>query len=205
MNFAQWATLYNLREILNPSNFRITTQTRANRFVVEHQFVVYALRQRDEVQNKIQAMQARLDHINTYVVQMLEIQQESNGNALIVFTLVTIIFLPLSWATSYLGMNTSDIRNSENGQWMFWIIALPVTSVVIGLSLLVVLKGEVLRELLIKARSKRLPTLTRKQGINRTPSRVFTNGSTMNMGTEEKKGWARFRKGRKHVTFHSKV
>jgi hypothetical protein len=49
-----------------------------------------------------------------------------------VFTVVTVIFMPLSFVTSYLGMNTSDIRDMENKQTLFWIIALPLTAVTMG-------------------------------------------------------------------------
>jgi hypothetical protein len=171
---------------------------------VEDQFYVYVQKQRNQVEDKIIGMESRLGDMNTYVVQMMEIQQESNGNALIVFTLVTIIFLPLSWATSYLGMNTSDIRNTKSGQWLFWTIAVPVTSVVIGLSLLVVLKGEAIRELLIKARSNKSLRITSKQGVDRTFSRALTNVSTMK-AMDKEKGWNRFRGGRKDGTVSSKV
>jgi len=99
---------------------------------------------------------------------MLEIQKENNGNAIIVFTIVTIIFLPLSWATSYLGMNTIDVRNLEQGQWLFWTIALPVTTVVIGLAVLVVLKGESIREFLIKREG------AKDRGIMNAPSRSLS-------------------------------
>lgn len=127
---------------------------------------------------------------------MLEIQQESNGNALIVFTLVTIIFLPLSWATLYLGMNTADVRDMNSGQWLYWMVAVPVTSVVIGLSLLVVLKGETIREIFIRRRSRIERKLAARQGAKKILSRLLTNASTYKPGKEEKQGWIRFR-GRK--------
>ena len=123
---------------------------------------------------------------------MLETQQESNGNALIVFTLVTIIFLPLSWATSYLGMNTSDIRNMKSSQWVFWTIAVPITSFVIGLSLLVVLKGEAARELFIRVKSKNFAA--EKQSLDRTHSIPLTTVLTPKVGENDKRGWIPFRR-----------
>jgi hypothetical protein len=194
VNYAQWESLDQLRQLLKPSSFRITTQARANRFIAESDFLAHAQKKRSEAQKNIFAMNSRLANINTYVVQMLEIQQESNGNALIVFTLVTIIFLPLSWATSYLGMNTSDIRNMESAQWIFWTIAVPVTSFVIGLSLLVVLKGEAIRELLIRKRSKRF--INSERGLDRTSSRVLTALSTVKIENDEKRGWGGFQRRR---------
>ena len=51
--------------------------------------------------------------------------------ALYAFTIVTIIFLPLSTVASIMGMNTNDIRNMDQTQWLFWAVAVPVTIVVV--------------------------------------------------------------------------
>lgn len=56
---------------------------------------------------------------------MIEVRKETNNKAIIVFTVVTVIFLPMSFVTSYLGMNSVDIRNGTFKQSLFWIIALP--------------------------------------------------------------------------------
>jgi hypothetical protein len=135
---------------LEPRSFRTTTLLRRAGFPVEHSFIDTQLRKGFQVRNRLIDIDSRLEDVSNHVSRMLEIQKENNGNAIIVFTIVTIIFLPLSWATSYLGMNTVDVRNLEQGQWLFWTIALPVTTVVIRLAVLVVLKGESIREFLIK-------------------------------------------------------
>jgi len=57
-------------------------------------------------------------------------------NAVYAFTVVTVIFLPLSAVSSIFGMNTSDIRDLEQGQWLYWATAIPVTLGVILLGLL---------------------------------------------------------------------
>lgn len=59
---------------------------------------------------------------------MIEVRKESNSKAITIFTTVTVIFLPLSFVTSYLGMNSVDIRNGTFNQSLFWIIALPSTA-----------------------------------------------------------------------------
>jgi NhaP-type Na+/H+ or K+/H+ antiporter len=48
---------------------------------------------------------------------------------------VTIIFLPISTVASVMGMNTADVRNMDKTQWVFWATALPLTVVVIVVSL----------------------------------------------------------------------
>ncbi|KAK3897542.1 hypothetical protein C8A05DRAFT_38902 [Staphylotrichum tortipilum] len=52
-------------------------------------------------------------------------------------------FLPLSAVSSIVGMNSSDIRDMDAGQWAYWATALPVTAVVVVLGL--VFTGEMRR------------------------------------------------------------
>lgn len=61
--------------------------------------------------------------------------------AIFVFTIVTVIFLPLSFATSYFGMNTNDIRDIDRGQGFFWAIAGPLTVVVLLTAWLIASRG----------------------------------------------------------------
>ncbi|KAL4906227.1 hypothetical protein BDW74DRAFT_151541 [Aspergillus multicolor] len=63
---------------------------------------------------------------------MLEVRKESNSKAITIFTVVTVIFLPLSFVTSYLGMNSVDIRDGTFTQAMFWAIAVPVAACLVG-------------------------------------------------------------------------
>lgn len=62
--------------------------------------------------------------------------KDRQERAIYVFTIVTIIFLPLSAVSSIFGMNTSDIRDMELSQWAYWAAALPITAAVIFLGLL---------------------------------------------------------------------
>jgi len=57
-------------------------------------------------------------------------------NAVYAFTIVTVIFLPLSAVSSIFGMNTSDMRDLTQTQWLYWATAIPVTVGVILLGLL---------------------------------------------------------------------
>ncbi|KAH8121649.1 hypothetical protein LI328DRAFT_158084 [Trichoderma asperelloides] len=69
-----------------------------------------------------------LERETTYKMEWTKDRQE---NAIYAFTLVTIIFLPLSAISSIFGMNTNDIRNMDFDQWLYWAIALPVTVIII--------------------------------------------------------------------------
>ena len=67
---------------------------------------------------------------------MIESNKDRQEAAIYAFTIVTVIFLPLSFVSSLLGMNTSDIRDMQYGQWIYWAGALPLTGLIIILCLL---------------------------------------------------------------------
>ncbi|KAG5798561.1 hypothetical protein H9Q69_002449 [Fusarium xylarioides] len=70
-------------------------------------------------------------HFALKAALFIKIKAEDQNVAIYVFTLVTVVFLPLSFATSYMGMNTSDIRDMEQGQWIFWAVGCVLTVVVL--------------------------------------------------------------------------
>ena len=68
-------------------------------------------------------------------VDEIQRNKDKQEAAIYVFTIVTIIFLPISTVASVLGMNTRDIRNMDKPQWIFWAVAIPLTTLVIVASL----------------------------------------------------------------------
>lgn len=78
--------------------------------------------------------------------QSLEINEEDHGKAILVFTVVTVIFLPLSFVTSYLGMNTTDIRDMGSSSRLFWAIAVPLTAFTMGSVMYIGYNGDELRD-----------------------------------------------------------
>jgi hypothetical protein len=66
---------------------------------------------------------------------------DRQSKALYAFTVTTIIFLPLSFVTSFLGMNTFDVRNMGSSQWIFWAAGVPFT--VLILVILLIATGEI--------------------------------------------------------------
>ena len=163
VNMKQQELLKNYFRILEPCTFRATTRARALCFRIEAPYLIAQQQRADSASLRIADLHSRLEDISAHVTRMLEVQQENNGNAIIVFTIVTIIFLPLSWATSYLGMNTSDIRDLAQGQWLYWTLSIPVTIFAVGVAILVVLRGESIREFFITrqmARDRRNATST---------------------------------------------
>ncbi|KAH6608778.1 mg2+ transporter [Trichoderma cornu-damae] len=65
------------------------------------------------------------------IVYKMEWTKDKQENAIYAFTLVTIVFLPLSAISSIFGMNTKDIRNMDFDQWLYWVVAVPVTVIII--------------------------------------------------------------------------
>ncbi|KAH6617426.1 hypothetical protein F5144DRAFT_596449 [Chaetomium tenue] len=66
----------------------------------------------------------------------IDYTKDRQERAIYAFTIVTVIFLPLSAVASIFGMNSADVRDMELGQWAYWATALPVTGVVMFLGLL---------------------------------------------------------------------
>ena len=88
--------------------------------------------------------------LNGHPVQNLyriESNRDRQEGAILIFTIVTIIFLPLSFVSSFFGMNTSDIREMSRPQWVFWASAIPLTLLVLGVSFFVARKIEPLKDL----------------------------------------------------------
>lgn len=88
-------------------------------------------------------------------IQLVNIRLEDNGKVILIFTIVTLIFLPLNFVSSFLGMNVSDIRDMEQTQWIFWAIALCVTFAVVGSSICVAFYGADIYEKLLGWRMRR--------------------------------------------------
>lgn len=65
---------------------------------------------------------ARID-----ATQSIEVRTDLNNKAILIFTTVSTIFLPLTFISGLLSMNTKDISNLKQGQWLFWAIAIPLT------------------------------------------------------------------------------
>ncbi|KAI1745226.1 hypothetical protein F4680DRAFT_401433 [Xylaria scruposa] len=102
------------------------------------------LRDRKEI---YEDLKVRVEAMRKQVIRQIELKQDNNSKAITVFTIVTVIFLPLSFVTSYLGMNTVDIRDTDSKQWLFWAVSIPVTVSIVGLAMTMAYQGHYLTEL----------------------------------------------------------
>lgn len=53
------------------------------------------------------------------------------SRSVLIFTAITIIFLPLSFFTSYFGMNFTDVVNTAHTSRYFWLITGPVSGIIV--------------------------------------------------------------------------
>ncbi|KAJ5480061.1 hypothetical protein N7530_005570 [Penicillium desertorum] len=139
--------LVNYRSVLDPSSFRITTESRVSAFELEKEQLNQHISQIDADITVIGFLVEKLDSLATQTSKGVDVRQEDQAKAILVFTIVTVVFMPLSFFTSYLGMNTSDIRDMESSQSLFWTISIPLTVVIIAVILSVAFQAERIREL----------------------------------------------------------
>ncbi|KAL8887883.1 MAG: hypothetical protein Q9215_004611 [Flavoplaca cf. flavocitrina] len=95
-----------------------------------------------KVLEDIEQLQGEGKRLAEQTVQLVDIKVEDQGKAVMVFTIVTVIFLPLSFVSSYFGMNTADIRELQHGQWIFWAVGLSVTFCTVVIALLIAFRGQ---------------------------------------------------------------
>ncbi|KAF2465634.1 uncharacterized protein BDR25DRAFT_306712 [Lindgomyces ingoldianus] len=88
-------------------------------------------------------------------IQLVNIRLEDHGKAILVFTIVTIIFLPLSFVSSFFGMNFSDIRNMEATQRLFWIISGALTVGTVGFAIFLAFYGGAIVDWFVSWRENR--------------------------------------------------
>ena len=142
--------VWRLGETLKPYTFKTTTPSRIAMYETEGEINNNSLAETDDNWDAFRELISSAQRLAEQTKQSVEIQQEDHGKVILVFTIVTIVFLPLSFVTSLLGMNTVDIRNSDSSQALFWAISLPLTAFVVALSLLVGFKGYQIREMIEK-------------------------------------------------------
>ncbi|KAF1911359.1 hypothetical protein BDU57DRAFT_598697 [Ampelomyces quisqualis] len=117
-------------------------------------------------------------------IQLVNIRLEDHGKAILVFTIVTIIFLPLSFISSFFGMNFSDIRDMEQTQRLFWVVAGSLTVATVAFSVFLAFYGGAIMEWFVtwsENRSRKLKkrTAVKRRGLDVQQSRI-TNFEVLN-------------------------
>ena len=81
--------------------------------------------------DKFKGLQRRAEDLGEWHRNEMDTNKDRQENAIMVFTIVTIIFLPLSFVSSVFGMNTTDVRDMPYSQWAYWAAGLPLTIIVV--------------------------------------------------------------------------
>lgn len=139
---AQKLLMIKYLKVISPKSFRITNTTRIGQYRTEDSMGRFQLDQLIGRGREIDILKAKSKSLKEEVKQTLEILEEDHGKAIRVFTIVTLFFLPLSFVSSFMGMNTTDIRDTEFTQRIFWTTATPVTAAVLALAFLYGYKGD---------------------------------------------------------------
>ncbi|KAF3041593.1 hypothetical protein E8E12_009247 [Didymella heteroderae] len=136
-----------MREVFDSDSFRITNQVRIEAFsTLERPNMDRLLASFPSILKKEMKKNFKgADKLAESLRYNIAIAEEGNSKAILIFTLVTIVFLPLSFVSSIFGMNTIDVRDMSSTQTLFWAVALPVTAGVGGLSLLAAYGGPMLQ------------------------------------------------------------
>ncbi|KAJ5972740.1 uncharacterized protein N7479_002658 [Penicillium vulpinum] len=143
----QRLVLANYLSVINPHSFRITTESRISSFELEKARINKLISQLNTELGAISLLNIKLDSLANQTRSGVDVRQEDQGKAILVFTIVTVVFMPLSFVTSYLGMNTNDIRNMDSSQTLFWTVSAPLTVGIITIVLLVAFQVDRIREM----------------------------------------------------------
>jgi len=120
------------RKSLDPATFNKDKAgiERENKFPYEERSISAVLKAVRERISDFDELRNRMTQLRIQNVQLVETQQDENNKAILVFTAVTILFLPMSFVTGYFGMNLQGISNTNNGIGNFWAVAVPLTSAI---------------------------------------------------------------------------
>ena len=132
------------RGYLEPSSFKRPSTARKLRFEFEKKGIERSLTSiREQLRNCIE-LRERARVLAVQNVHLVETLQDEYSRAILVFTFITVLFLPLTFVAGFFGMNVAGIAGTTSTTNDFWKIALPVTGGIMVLCITVVL-GERIR------------------------------------------------------------
>jgi len=134
--------LSSLRNCLDPAEFKKPTTARRMRFDFEKHGIEKILTLIEEQLRHCRELRERAKVLAVQNVQLVETLADDHGRAIFVFTLITIVFLPLSFVASFFGMNLAGISGTDSKVSHFWYIGLPFTAGIMALCISFVAYGE---------------------------------------------------------------
>lgn len=134
--------LTGLRASLDPKTFSTPSITRKLRYNFECKAIDRILIKIREQMKNCDELMSRAKSLAIQNVQLVETFQDDNSKAIFAFTIVTVLFLPMSFVASFFGMNVIGISASTTTLRHFWAIALPLTFGIVFPCTIIALKGE---------------------------------------------------------------
>ena len=138
----QDTVLVQLRLLLDPKEFRTPSITRRLRFEYECKAIDEIVQSIREQQKSCAELADRAEILADQNVELVETLQDDNSKAIFIFTMVTVLFLPLSFVAGFFGMNVVGITNTTSTVLHFWAIAIPLSLGLIIVCVVVGVKGE---------------------------------------------------------------
>ncbi|CAG7560904.1 unnamed protein product [Fusarium equiseti] len=134
----------NLVGLKPDSTSLVSLQDRKDMYDLEERYLESQIKRLAEDRETLEMLRNVANKARKDMRQVLEVLDEGHGKARRVFTFVTLFFLPLSFVTSFFGMNTTDVRDIEWNQKIFWSSAIPLTIAVLSIALLYGYKWDVI-------------------------------------------------------------
>ena len=123
----QTSVLLQFRAALDPSFYLIPSIKRILGFQHESKSIDAVLIQIRETLRGFEELRERAKGLANENVRSVDVGQEKNSRYLFVFTLVTVIFLPLTVVAGYFGMNLKGVNPAPWGEEKYWEVATPLT------------------------------------------------------------------------------
>ena len=134
--------LSGLRTSLDPETFNTPSITRKLRYGFECNAI-------DAISTRIQEQVKSCDDLINRArslavqnVQLVETFQDDNSKAIFLFTMVTVLFLPMSFVAGFFGMNVIGLGAETTTLGHFWTISLSLTFGLVIPCTVIALKGE---------------------------------------------------------------
>ena len=138
----QQRVLVQFRSYLDPTTFKTPSTARKMRFEFETKGIERILVTVGEQLRSCKELKERAAVLAHKNVQLVETLQDDNGRAIFIFTIVTVLFLPLSFVAGFFGMNLIGISGTTSTTRHFWEIGLPLTAGIVLLCIAVIFRGE---------------------------------------------------------------
>ena len=122
--------------------FKRPTTARKMRFKPERSGIERVLSHINDQLRLCKGLCNRAKVLENQDVRLVETLADDNSRAIFIFTFITILFLPLSFISSYFGMNVVGINQTASTTSHFWAIGAPLTGGILVICMIFVFKGE---------------------------------------------------------------